>query len=132
MKVISAIPVLPVINMDEGVQFYTQVLGLKLIHQQDGYAVLQADSVQIHLWLANDESWRDRNDEPPVVSGAESFIAGTHSCRIEVTDARLFYQKLKVKNSLHPNALLSEKEWGSREFGVSDPYGNLITFFEWI
>jgi catechol 2,3-dioxygenase-like lactoylglutathione lyase family enzyme len=31
---------------------------------------------------------------------------------------------------VHPNATLEDKPWGTREFAVLDPDGNLITFYE--
>ncbi len=42
----------------------------------------------IHLWGATDEDWRSRVDltHDPICSGAESFLAGTASCRIEAED----------------------------------------------
>ena len=42
----------------------------------------------LNLWESSDESWRERDDlrDRPVCSGAESFIAGTASCRIMVDE----------------------------------------------
>ena len=130
MKMKSAIPALPVSNMDDGVIFYRDALGFTVAHQEGGYAVLARDHIQIHLWAATDESWRTRKGGKPIDSGAESFLAGTHSCRIEVESIVELHGELKPKNIMHPNAPLDSKPWGTREFGVLDPYGNMITFFE--
>ena len=131
MKMRSAIPALPVSNMEEGVRFYRDILGFTISHQDTGYAVISRDQVQVHLWGATDESWRTRKDGDPIESGAETFLAGTHSCRIEVEGVDEIHQELEPKQVMHPNAPLESKPWGTREFGVLDPYGNLITFFEW-
>ena len=130
MKMITAIPALPVAKMTDGVRFYHETLGFAVAHQEDGFAVLTRDQIQIHLWGATDESWRTRKDGKPIESGAESFLAGTHSCRIEVDGIDELYRELEPKKVMHPNAPLANKPWGTREFGVSDPYGNLITFFQ--
>ena len=84
MKMRSAIPALPVSNMEEGVRFYRDILAVIISHQDTGYAVISRDQIQVHLWGATDESWRTRKDGDPIESGAETFLAGTHSCRIEV------------------------------------------------
>ncbi len=88
------------------------------------------DTVEIHLWQADDESWRTRSKGEPVCSGAESFISGTASCRIAVSGVDELYTRLQQAKVIHPNAHISNTEWGTREFGVTDPDNNLITFFE--
>jgi catechol 2,3-dioxygenase-like lactoylglutathione lyase family enzyme len=40
------------------------------------------------------------------------------------------HAELQPRGILHPNAQLHDQPWGTREFGVSDPDNNLITFFE--
>ncbi len=129
----AIMPALPVNDLRDGVTFYKDVLGFKCVYlDEGGYAVLQLDQVELHLWLANDDDWKTREKGKPIVSGAESFLAGTHSCRIEVDGVEALYERLKSSKFIHPNAKLEKKEWGSTEFGVLDPYGNLVIFFEWI
>ena len=65
-----------------------------------------------------------------VRSGAESFIAGTASCRVQVIGVDELHGELQPLNITHPNAQLADKPWGTREFGILDPDNNLITFFE--
>ena len=126
-------PAIPVTDLSQGVTFYRDALGFDCIHfDEGGYAVLQLGQVELHLWLANDESWRNREIKKPVQSGAESFIAGTHSCRIEVNGVLHLWEQMKNCGHLHPKGQLEKKEWGATEFAVSDPYGNLIIFFEWL
>ena len=70
----------------------------------------------------------------PVQSGAESFIAGTASCRIEVSGVDDLYEELRGRDVLHPVSRdgVSETDFGSREFATLDADGNLISFFEWV
>jgi len=81
-----AIPALPVQDIATSIPFYRDILGLMLRHRDAGFAIVARDTVELHLWQANDESWRTRTPHEPIRSGAESFITGTASCRIGVTD----------------------------------------------
>lgn len=131
MKMLQAIPALPVRDIKRSIDFYCGKLGFSLGYHEGGFAVLLYNDVRlIHLWEASDESWRTRSSLTPVVSGAESFIAGTASCRIEVEGVDELYQQIQPFGILHPNAKLSDQWWGVRDFGVCDPDNNLIEFFE--
>ncbi len=130
MRMLAAIPALPVTDLGRSVAFYRDALGFVPVHQEDGFAVVIRDDVEIHLWRATDERWRARAATPPVVSGAESFIAGTASCRIRVSDIDAFHTTIHPLGILHSNAPLTDQPWGAREFGILDPDGNLITFFQ--
>ena len=78
----QTIPALPVRDVSRAVEFYRDRLGFDVLHDDAGFAVLRRDQAEVHLWQAGDESWRERlPSDRPVASGAESFIAGTASCR---------------------------------------------------
>ena len=136
MKLNQTIPALPVRNAATAVDFYRDRLGFGVLHQDGGFAVLGRDDAVVHLWEAGDESWRGREStERPVRSGAESFIAGTASCRIRldgVVDE--LYQELEHSDVLHPVSKdgVSDTDFGTREFATLDLDGNLITFFQWV
>ena len=132
MKVLHSIPAMPVSDMKRGTAFYQDQLGFALGHHEDGFAILRRDGVELHLWAATDQSWRTRagGSASPVVSGAESFIAGTASCRVEVAGVDELHQAIQPRGIIHPNAPLRDTDWGTREFGVLDPDGNGITFYE--
>jgi catechol 2,3-dioxygenase-like lactoylglutathione lyase family enzyme len=130
MRMLQAIPALPVRNIVQSLDFYRDKLGFSIVHQEEGFAVLECNNVQIHLWEASDESWRTRITSSPVISGAESFIAGTASCQIGVEGVDELYKLIEPMGILHPRAKLSDQPWGVRDFGVLDPDNNLITFFE--
>ncbi|MDN4076004.1 bleomycin resistance protein [Fictibacillus terranigra] len=131
MRMLQAIPALPVRDIKRSIEFYCEKLSFSLGYHEGGFAVLLYNDVRlIHLWEASDESWRTRSNLKPIVSGAESFIAGTASCRIEVEGIDELYQHIQPLDILHPNTQLTDKWWGVRDFGVSDPDNNLIEFFE--
>ena len=127
------IPALPVRGMDVAVAFYREKLGFEPLWQDDGFSVLRRDEAVLHLWEAGDEEWRRRKDlaEKPICSGAESFIAGTASTRIEVGDVDALYVELAAAEVLHPVSRdgVSDTDFGTREFSTLDCDGNLISFF---
>lgn len=136
MKLLRAIPALPVANIERSVGWYRDFLGFGISYAVEGFAICKRDDVEVHLWAATDERWRAQPVDgarttpasSPVSSGAESFIAGTASCRIGVDDVDALYAELNGED-VHPNAKLHDEPW-AREFGVLDPDRNLITFFQ--
>jgi catechol 2,3-dioxygenase-like lactoylglutathione lyase family enzyme len=134
MALLQAIPALPVQDAAAAVAFYRDKLGFEVLHHDGGFAVLARDDAVVHLWEAGDDSWRERDSiEKPVRSGAESFIAGTASCRIRVEGVDALYEELRAADVLHPVSRdgVSDEDYGAREFATLDADGNLVTFFEW-
>ena len=128
---LHSIPALPVADIARSVEFYEGQLGFVVIHREGGFAVLRSGQVDLHLWQAGDESWREREYvQEPIVSGAESFLAGTASCRIEVDEVDELHAMVQPLGILHPNAPLRDEWYGTREFSIVDPDNNLLTFFE--
>lgn len=133
MRLSRTIPSLPVRDIAAAAAFYRERLGFEGLHVDDGIAVLGRDDAVIHLWGSDHEDWRTRTDlvERPVVSGAESFLSGTASCRIEVDDVDTLYAELAPRGILHPTdgGGPVDTDWGTREFHTLDLDGNLLTFF---
>ena len=130
----QTIPALPVRDAAGAVDFYRDRLGFDVVHHDGGFAVVSRDGAELHLWEASDDSWRDRGSlDRPVQSGAESFIAGTASCRISADDVDGLYEELKSKDVLHPVSRdgVQNTDFGTREFATLDQDGNLLTFFRW-
>jgi catechol 2,3-dioxygenase-like lactoylglutathione lyase family enzyme len=131
----QTIPALPVRDAAAAVAFYRDKLGFEVLHHDGGFAVLGRDEAVLHLWEASDESWRERDSlEKPVCSGAESFIAGTASCRIRTEGVDELYEELRLSDVLHPVSKegVSDTDFGTREFATLDRDGNLVTFFQWV
>ena len=131
---LQTIPAFPVLSIEEAVEFYTEILGFSCTFKEDSFAMLTRSEIELHLWLANDRSWFRRSFLlflKPIISGAESFITGTHSCRIRVNGIDDLYEEFAAKDVLHGTQNTIEvKEWGEKDFHILDLYGNLITFFE--
>jgi catechol 2,3-dioxygenase-like lactoylglutathione lyase family enzyme len=131
----QTIPALPVQDAAAAARFYHDRLGFEVQHHDGGFAVLRRDEAVVHLWQASDEAWRQQASlERPVQSGAESFIAGTASCRILADGVDELYDELRLSGVLHPVSKegVSDTDFGAREFATLDLDGNLLTFFEWV
>jgi catechol 2,3-dioxygenase-like lactoylglutathione lyase family enzyme len=130
----QTIPALPVRDAARALEFYRDRLGFEVVHHDGGFAVVTRDGAELHLWEASDDSWRERGSlDRPVQSGAESFIAGTASCRIAADDVDGLYEELGRNDVLHPVSRdgVADTEFGTREFATLDLDGNLLTFFRW-
>jgi uncharacterized glyoxalase superfamily protein PhnB len=129
------IPALPVRDISAAVTHYRERFGFNAPHAVADFAVLTRDDAVLHLWAARDDEWRVRGDlaDRPICSGAESFLAGTASCRIEVGDVDTLFEELKREGVLHnvSQAGVNVTDFGTREFATLDLDGNLITFFRW-
>ena len=122
-------------NAAAAVDFYRDRLGFETLHHDGGFAVMGRDEAVLHLWEASDESWRERDPRAgPVCSGAESFIAGTASCRIAVAGVDGLFAELQAQDVLHPVSQggVDDTDFGTREFATLDRDGNLVTFFQWV
>ena len=133
MRLLRTTPALPVRDCAAAADFYRDLLGFRVAHQDQGFAKVVRDDVQINLWQAGDQAWRTRTDpaDGPVCSGAESFLAGTASCRVEVDDVDGIYDEMRGQDVLHyaDHGSAVETDFGTREFAVTDLDNNLIEFF---
>ena len=130
----QTIPALPARNVAAAVDHYRDRFGFAVLHHDGGFAVLGRDEAVLHLWEASDESWQERGvGDRPVRSGAESFIAGTASCRIVVEGVDTLYDELRESDVLHQVSKdgVEDTDFGTREFATLDLDGNLVTFFQW-
>jgi len=130
------IPALPSRDVGAAVGFYNDRFGFEALHHDGGFAVLRRDDAVIHLWESSDETWRTREDtlERPICSGAESFLSGTASCRIEVEGIDELYAELSASDVLHPVSKdgVDDTDYGTREFATLDLDGNLVSFYLWV
>jgi catechol 2,3-dioxygenase-like lactoylglutathione lyase family enzyme len=122
--------------MTAAVAFYRDRFGFDVLHHDGGFAVLSRDEAVVHLWESSDETWRGRGDmgERPVCSGAESFIAGTASFRVQVAGVDELYEELSKADVLHAVSRhgVDDTDFGTREFTTLDIDGNAVSFFEWV
>jgi catechol 2,3-dioxygenase-like lactoylglutathione lyase family enzyme len=136
----SVAPALPVRDVAASVRHYRDEFGFACPHQDDGFAVLTRDDVRLHLWQAGDDGWRlrpaDDLHDSPVRTGAESFLAGTASCRIALDRLDAvdhLHAELAAAGVLHPTdpGAPHDTDFGTREFATVDLDGNLLEFYCW-
>ena len=120
MRLLSAIPALPVRNVPAAVEFYRQRLGFDPVHVDTGFGIVKRDDVVIHLWEANS----------PHIPGAEPYLAGSASCRVRVNGLKALYAEYRAQGVIHPNGPLSSRPWGDDDFTILDADGNAISFSE--
>ena len=120
VRFLAAVPALPVSDERAAVRFLVDALGfVELVHDGVGLGILRRDAVELHVWVADGSA-----------PGAERHLAGSASCRLEVTGVAELYEHCRELGVVHPRAPLTEQPWGTREFGVLDPDGNLIGLYE--
>lgn len=122
-RFVAAVPALPVSDLRRFVAFLVQALGFDELLDSDGsgLGILDRDAVQVHLWVADGSA-----------PGAEKYLAGSASCRMEVVGIDAVHEQCVGLGIVHPNAPLGGRPWGTREFAILDPDGNLITLYEWV
>ena len=118
-RFLAAIPVLAAQDLSISLAFYAN-LGFVTRFQYEDYAAFtigdQASGeieIKIDLWQCE-----------------ERHIAENTGCRAQVENIEPLYEKCREAGAVHINGSLHEKPWGTREFVLVDPAGNIITFFE--
>ncbi|WP_340203135.1 bleomycin resistance protein [Ascidiimonas sp. W6] len=107
-----AVPVLASLNIAKSVFFYKDKLGFdKLGYQDENYAIIGRDKIEIHFWKCNDKIHPENT-----------------SCYVRVKEINELYEELSDKDVIHPNGRLEDKPWGMREFAILDEDGNMIKF----
>lgn len=112
-KLVQAIPMLASTSIAASVAFYREKLGFAAVYEDEGTAVIQRDSVKLHLWRCDD-----------------STIPADDACRMQVENFDALFEHCRAKSIVHPNGPLTLKPWGLREFTILEPSGAAITFFE--
>jgi hypothetical protein len=113
VEILSAIPVLPALDLEKTIAFYRDKLSFGLAFQYGDYAGLQYGPVEIHFWHCEDPA-----------------IPAVTSCRINVRGVDAIYEQAKKQGVVHPNGALEDKPWGLRQFTALDLWGNCIVFAE--
>ena len=116
-RFLRAIPVLAAQDLSVSLVFYAK-LGFPTRFQFEDYAAFaigdaQSGEIEVHLWQCD-----------------ERHIAENTGCRVEVEGIDALYEKCRASGAVHSNGSLGERPWGTREFVLVDPAGNIITFFE--
>jgi len=112
-------PVLPVRDVRAALVFYTARLGFEgvFVDQPDEprYAGLRRGGAELHL------QWHD---------GAEWSHVERASIRFLVQELNALLAELVKRQAMPEGSEIRETAWGTREFGLYDPDGNAIHFYE--
>lgn len=102
------------LDIERSVAFYVAKLGFTGVHAEQGvYGIVESGPVELHFWACDDRR-----------------IAEATSCRLHVRGIEALYGSCREQGIVHPNAALARKPWGTLEFAILDPDGNLVTFCE--
>ena len=103
-------------DVDATITFYERQLGFTTVHQEGdptAMAIVKRDAVEIFLF---------KNDD--------RHVAEQTAFRIHVVHVEALYEEYQTQGVIHPNGKLDTKPWGTKEFGVLDPTGVCLTFYE--
>ncbi len=113
-RFIAATPVLASLDIERTTEFFASKLGFNKIYVAQGeYGIVSNGEIEIHFWACKDR-----------------HIAEVTSCRVQVQGIEDLHSHCESHSIVHPNAPLASKPWGTKEFAILDPDGNLVTFFE--
>ncbi|PUA17186.1 VOC family protein [Glaciimonas sp. PCH181] len=111
---VAAVPVLASLNIQRSVNFFVSKLGFDAHYVSQGeYGIVSRGNVKIHFWACTDKR-----------------ISEATGCRVNIRNIKSLYAQCSSQEIVHPNAPLKTTPWGSTEFAILDPDGNLVTFFE--
>jgi hypothetical protein len=109
---LGATPILLTANIDETVTFMAAMLGFHCRYRQEGMAILVRDAVELMYTSCPHQQCIDFS-----------------CCRIQVQDIDAYHAEVAAKTPIDPRGALRSTDYGTREFGVLDRHGALMTFF---
>ena len=123
------VPELTVENFDASLDFYTRVLGFRVVHRREGFVYLDRDGAQLMLEAQHAEGWHTAALERPLGRGLNLQIEvqdiDALCARVRGTGTVLFRE---LKETWYRVSAASEE--GQKEFLVQDPDGFLLRFSE--
>ena len=112
-------PVLPARNVRDAIRFYVDRLGFEVRFQDDPdqpeYAGVQRDNIVLHLQFQFDRDF-------------QAGSAGRCFVRILVDDPDALFAEYSDKGVFQEWSKCGDTDWGTREFALADPDGNVLTF----
>jgi catechol 2,3-dioxygenase-like lactoylglutathione lyase family enzyme len=106
-------PKLPMRDRAVTLAFYQDQLSFTLSSDYGNYLILQRDYIELHFF--------EFMGLDPLENDGQVYI--------RTDDIDGLYQSLLDRGvAIHPNAPLTTKPWGQREFALLDPDHNLLTF----
>lgn len=106
------IPVLPSADVRRDAQWYADYVGFRTIWQDEMYAVIQKEELEIHL------QWHANTQEDPLLGGAV--------IKIFVNDIHTTFTEFLKRGTITPEKLRLNTPWKTHEFGFFDLNKNAI------
>ncbi len=113
MRILAASPVLPCLDLEKTLAFYTTKMGFAIAAKFENYALVQRERVLLHFWVCTDKNLCEKS-----------------SCYIYTDSIEELYDEFSRQNVIHPNGRLETKPYGMKEFAALDIDGNLLRFGE--
>tara|TARA_B100001971_G_C18259312_1_gene585154 strand:+ start:667 stop:1038 length:372 start_codon:yes stop_codon:yes gene_type:complete len=104
---------LAVADMKETIGFYVDVLKFELFWESPDYSVIKSGDAEIHLMLASDEKVME------YVRGHSSIYVEVEGITSQWSHVKNYKENYKIKD-------LFDRDYGMREFHISDPNECLV------
>ena len=106
-------PQFPASDVSKAAAWYCDKLGFTRagFYPEHGFAIVRRDDIEIHFWTCN-----------------ERHIAEHTSAYVVVDDIDNLYATMAGAKDGGSLSEVANREWGMREFYVTDPDGNLLKF----
>ncbi len=104
---------LAVADMKETIDFYVDVLKFDVLWESPDYSVVNSGNAKIHLMLASDEKVME-------------CVRGHTEIYIEVEGIQSLWDHVKRYKETHRIRDLFDRDYGMREFHISDPNECLV------
>ncbi len=114
-KLYTVCPVLSTSDLERDIAWYKKYIGFNLNYQEEGYAVLNRDSIWIHL------QWHYGNEEDPVHGSV---------AKIFVDNIYPILEELIQRGTITKDKLRLNTAWNTHEFEFYDINKNAIFFVQ--
>ncbi len=111
----QTIPVLSTSDLKRDITWYAEYAGFGLLFQQEGYAGLYRDGIELHL------QWHENTLEDPVFGSV---------VKVFVTNLDAVVTEFVARGTIKRSQYKKETPWGTNEFGFYDLNMNAIYFVE--
>jgi uncharacterized glyoxalase superfamily protein PhnB len=115
-RFLSVSPLIPARDVDAAIAFYRASFGFEPLYVDATpaqFAIVGAEGARLHLFASQDR-----------------HLAEWTSLRIEVDGIDALYARCEAAGCVHPNGLLGERPWGTREFSIVDPSGVCVALVQ--
>ena len=111
----TIVPVLSTSDLERDIAWYKKHVGFDLNYQEEGYAVLNRDSIWLHL------QWHHNNEDDPVYGSVT---------KVFVNDIQPIFEEMLKRETISKDKLRLNTPWNTHEFGFYDLNKNALFFVQ--